>query len=382
MELNIVFAGNPPFPNGGAMTKRWRYMIDYMNENKISSHIMCTSIEKKSVKNNPKTGLYGYADYVNLINNFDKYNFIKFAKLSKSYIKKWYREDKKNIIIFNTILDIWEIPICIYALQLGYKVVFDIVETSYRLNGNISLKYKLRMLLNESITKIFYRKSSSIVISTLLMNNMKRSYPKMKLCLLTNSTPILNNKYKNGLNNPLTLLYAGTYSEKDGVRYLIEGVISAYESGLNCKLDLYGKGSDKDMEVLKLTLNKKYIAYHGFVSDEELHKRMNNADILCMTRCNSIFANYGFPFKLSEYLATGNIVIATCVGDVNKYIIDKKDAYLVEPGNSKAISDIIIYIYNHVDEALEVANNGKVVVEKYFDINKNGEILIDFLSKI
>lgn len=382
MELNVVFAGNPSFPNGGAMTKRWRYMIDHMNDSGISSHVMCTSIDIQSIKNNPFIGLYRKTDFINIICGVKKNNFLKFIRLGRTYLRKWYDPQKKNIIIFNTILDLWEIPLCIYALYLGYKLVFDVVETSYRLNGHTSTKYKIKMFINESIIGFFYNKGSSIVISSALMNTMKNSYPKMNLCLIPNSTPILNKKKKNKFNDPIILLYAGTFSEKDGVKYLINGVIKAYNEGVCCRLDLYGKGNDFDMKVLDLAVGKNYIVYHGFVGDDELQESMNNADILCMTRCNSVFANYGFPFKLSEYLAAGNIVIATRVGDVEKYIIDKQNAYLIEPENSQAIADVILHISRNTHEALQIANNAQSVVDKYFNIQINGEKLINFLYEI
>ena len=39
---NIVFVGDPCFPNGGAMTKRWRYLVDFLNDKQIISHVLCT----------------------------------------------------------------------------------------------------------------------------------------------------------------------------------------------------------------------------------------------------------------------------------------------------------------------------------------------------
>lgn len=70
------------------------------------------------------------------------------------------------------------------------------------------------------------------------------------------------------------------------------------------------------MAILDSVKDKAYIRYLGFVSDEELIEQLLESDILCMTRCNSVFANYGFPFKLSEYLSTDNVVLATSVGDL------------------------------------------------------------------
>ena len=37
---NIVFVGDPCFPNGGAMTKRWRYLVDFLNDLKSATALI------------------------------------------------------------------------------------------------------------------------------------------------------------------------------------------------------------------------------------------------------------------------------------------------------------------------------------------------------
>lgn len=197
--------------------------------------------------------------------------------------------------------------------------------------------------------------------------------------LLPNSTPQLCEQPKEKFSNPLKLLYSGTYSNKDGVEYLLDGVIEAYDAGANIELTLLGKGTKKDMEVLKKIRDRKYIRYLGFVTDEELIKHQQESDILCMTRCNSRFANYGFPFKLSEYLATGNVVLATNVGDVCEYVKDKESAYIVPPEDSHAIADTIRHIQKNTNEALNVAKGGLKAMQQHFSIDKVGDIFTNFL---
>lgn len=101
-----------------------------------------------------------------------------------------------------------------------------------------------------------------------------------------------------------------------------------------------------------------------------------------MTRSNSRFANYGFPFKLSEYLATGNIVLATNVGDVCDYIEDKKSAYIVTPEDSHSIAKSILHIYSNQQEAFDVAKGGLATMQKYFSIEKVGKKFVDFMNKL
>ena len=63
MELNIVYIGGLSFPLGYAMTKRRRYMVDYMNEKNIECHVLSTRYKKNEQLNNPSKGMYGKTDY-------------------------------------------------------------------------------------------------------------------------------------------------------------------------------------------------------------------------------------------------------------------------------------------------------------------------------
>jgi glycosyltransferase involved in cell wall biosynthesis len=212
------------------------------------------------------------------------------------------------------------------------------------------------------------------------MENEKK-FPQRKLCLLPNSTPVLNKSIKKSFNTPVQLLYSGTYAPKDGVEYLIAGVIEANQKGHFCHLVLVGKGLPQHMAILEKIKDKEFIDYRGFVSDEELIAIMLSSDILCMTRTNSIFANYGFPFKLSEYLATGNVVLATNVGDVSDYIQNGNSAIIIPPENTHAIADAIKFVIENPEESLKIARGGFNAMQTHFSIDTIGKKFIDFLYR-
>lgn len=378
-ELNVVYIGSPTFPIGGATSKRRRYMIDYMNNHNIQSHYLICDFKQRGKPVNKIKGTYGFCNYYDITHFASNKNYIKFWNEGKRYLLSCYNQNKKNILIFATSVSVFEYPFYVYAKKIGYKIICDQVETSYLENGRMSWLHKINIKVSEWISDKVYKNSAAFVISKNLYNEVHRKYPNRKLCLLQNSTPQLSNEYRRKFNNPIQILYSGTYSNKDGVKYLLEGVIEAYDAGCKLELILLGKGTNKDMEVLNIAKGKEYIKYLGFVSDEELNKYLLNSDILCMTRSNSRFANYGFPFKLSEYLATGNIVLATNVGDVCDYIEDKKSAYIVSPENSHSIAKTILHIHNNPEEAFTVAKGGLEAMQEHFSIENVGKIFINFL---
>lgn len=380
--LNIVYIGPQSFPIGAATSKRRRYMVDYMNSYGIRSHYLVCDFKQRGKRLNATEGTYGRCEYQDITPLANEKRFLAYWKKGKSILKKWYIEEAKNVIIFDTLLCWFDYPFYLYAKKIGYKIVFDQVETSYLLNGNVSLPHKLNILFSEWLSNRAFKQSAAFVISSSLMKDNADKYPGRKLCLLPNSTPTLNSKPKQMLNHPLLLLYSGTYAPKDGVEYLIDGVTEAHDNGCECRLLLFGKGNSNDMKVLKKIKGKKYIEYRGFVTDEELLDAMVTSDVLCMTRCNSRFANYGFPFKLSEYLATGNILLATDVGDVCQYVTDRKSAYIVESENSHAIAKTIKHIMENEEEAIGIAKGGFEAMQKYFSTEKVGGIFEKFLREI
>ena len=136
MNLNIVYIGPLSFPLGYASTKRRRYMVDYMNEQHITSHILSTRYKKSKSITNPSIGKYGSdASYCDISHLFKPSSITLYYKTGKKKLKEWYVPDKKNILIFHTNLPVEDFPFFQYGLKLGYKIVFDQVETSYIAKG-------------------------------------------------------------------------------------------------------------------------------------------------------------------------------------------------------------------------------------------------------
>lgn len=382
-ELNVVYIGNLAFPRGNASTKRRRYMVDYMNAKNIQSHVLITGFHSVGMDNRDD-GMYGLCDYHDISSAFSVFNIKKYYGIGKKWLKKWFDRNKLNILIFHTILDISELPFFLYAQKLGYKIVFDQVETSYIAPGtSISLKAKVHVYLNELVGKYAYKKCNGcFVISRALVEQNQKDFPDMPLCLLPNSTPILLSQEKTEFNKTPIILYAGTYAPKDGVEYLLKAFLKVLDHGYNCQLILTGKGIDKDMQVLDLVKNNPHVNYLGRVSDEKLNEVLLTSDVLTMTRVNSKFANCGFPFKVSEYLSTGNPVLASKVSDIEDYLIHKKNAYLVEPNNVDDIANGIEYLLDNPAKALNIGKEGLHVAETTFSIDAIGGKFVDFLYSL
>lgn len=381
-QLNVIYFGGNTFPTGAATTKRRRYMVDYMNAHHIECHVLVTWHSAKS--GNAKDGKYGDCDYHDISYLFNLGSIKRYYKQGKYWLKQWLRDGFDNVVVLGNEVEIVDYPLFKFAKRLGYKVVFDQVETNLiNTAERFHWKYKVHSYLNDLIRGKTHRLSDgSFVISKALYKENKDTYPDIPLCILPNATPILQEVEKHGLSAIPVVLYTGTFASKDGVRYLLKGFLIARKRGVNCKLILTGKGKTDDMQVLKLVENDSDVEYKGRVSDEELNRILLSSDILTMTRVNSKFANYGFPFKLSESLATGNPVIASDVSDVTDYVRHLESAYVVRPNSAEDIADGIQYLVEHPKQAMRIGQNGLKVAHTKFGIENVGKTFVDFLKTI
>ena len=75
-------------------------------------------------------------------------------------------------------------------------------------------------------------------------------------------------------------------------------------------------------------------------------------------------------------------MLATDVGDVAKYVQDKKSALIVQPESATAISNAIKYVDVNRDESINIANNGYNVAKEHFSIEHVGNIFVSFLKEL
>lgn len=130
-ELNVVYIGPQSFPLGHATTKRRRYMVDYMNSHGIKCYYLVCDFKQRDKRVNPVSGKYGECEYYDITPLAQKKKFFQYWKKGKALLKDWFVEGKQNCLVFPTILDVFSYPFYRYARKLGYKIVFDQVETSY-----------------------------------------------------------------------------------------------------------------------------------------------------------------------------------------------------------------------------------------------------------
>lgn len=312
---------------------------------------------------------------------------------SVRYFSKNYRKEEKNIIYHYGYPSIEDILFLKYSKWIGYRVVFDIVENiTFFDNKKGSYRIKIKNWSSRKMLNQIYKTGSKCFgISYSLVDYCKQiCKDKIPVVFLPISVDInYVRSFKNANNQTIAdsdesaikIFYGGSFGFKDGFEFLIKGFEMACEIDKRIELVLTGIISKQTSGVIQnLISDSKWsnrIKYLGCLSEEEYFSAITNSDILCVPRVNTNYANSGFPFKLGEYLASGNAVIATNVGEVNKYLENNKNAVVIHAESENEICNAILSLANDRELREKIGNAGMKTALKYFSSNDVSSILWD-----
>lgn len=370
------------FPVGMAGTKRTKHLLQFL----ISKGIKIFIVSYRSKILQPEeSGIDNRIPYVNIGMLLD-FKFNSLLKIITYYfaglnlIRKHKRKDLTNILYCYGGANIENLPFLLYAKLLKYRIIFDICEDYTFFEDDVKAVSRFKIWTVKKLDYINRNWSSAIIV---ISTHLRDKYLKLK-CRNVTLIPITaeqnHDLNKHQFNTPLQVLYAGSFDLKDGVKDIIDGFNTFNGNYKEAILVLTGK-SDQQIIYRNNYRDYKNIIFKGYVPDNEFYGLLRNADVLCMCRTNSDFANAGFPFKLGEYLATGNPVIATRTSDVGKYLTIN-DAFLIEPNNPQQICNTLTEIISNPGNALKIGNNGMLKCLQYFSPEATGQLLYNLLHTL
>jgi len=380
-ELNLLVLIKE-YPNGLAVTKKIQNILYYLFSQKIEINVI--SYRSKFPQPSEK-GLDNGIPYVNIGIGLD----LKLLNLHKTImyffkglylILKHKKKGCKNIFYCIGAINIENLLFVFWARLLRYKLVFDVNEDYSFFEDQVKIISRFKIWTIKQLDFFTYRWATAIIVVSTHLRNKYLKRNKKHILLIPVTAKENFNPNKSFFNDPLQVVYAGSFDIKDGVNDIIEGFNSFNNIYHNARLILTGKS---DQQVIYQEKYKSYsnIIFKGHLSEDEFYDLLKNADIMCMCRTNSGFANAGFPFKLGEYLATGNPVISTKASDVEDYLTSD-DAYLIDFNSPQQIGAALTEIVNNPDVARKIGLNGMKKYQKYFSSEVNGKLLYDLLITI
>ena len=354
IRRKIIYVGNFSFPNGNASGSR------VLGNGYIFRHLGYEVIYI-GLDNNLKEG----SILSETMNEYDGFKFysLPYPNSTKDWLsyKKRFLEVQKIINeIGSEVIILYGTPtISIFAKLLkkycklnNISFVMDVVDFLVIPKGNII--FRIAKYLDVNYLKRYIANDADGIIS--ISSYLKRYYIK-KVNNVTIIPPISEYKYFkkpniNENNNIKKLIYIGNpfpYIQKNlkskyfkdrldlAIDYFsilldVEFVFNIY--GITLAQYLFVVPKQKD--ILE-KLNHKII-FHGEINNLEAKNNISQSDFSILFRNSNKMTNSGFPTKVSESISCGTPVITNSTSDLESYIINGKNGFLVNL-NSKSLTN-------------------------------------------
>jgi glycosyltransferase involved in cell wall biosynthesis len=298
----------------------------------------------------------------------------------KSFLKIIDRE-KIDLIHLNTLT-----PFCKYAGIAGFIKRIPIVWF-VRENPLISRSKRLKFWLKKVSSKIVFVDKDTmnkLMIKDelkkveLVYNGVDTSYFKPE------KSELLIKSFKIEPENKL-IGYIGLITERKGIEYLIKAFEKVKQEYKRCKLIIIGSYKKEDefyykklLELIKTLNLENEIYLTGNIWD--IKDAINNLDIVVLPsleeRCSRV---------LLESISCAKPVVASNVGGNPEIIQNGLNGLIVPPEDNDELAKAILKFLTNEKLAEEMGKNGRLIAEKYFDININIQkikrIYIDLAGK-
>jgi glycosyltransferase involved in cell wall biosynthesis len=163
------------------------------------------------------------------------------------------------------------------------------------------------------------------------------------------------------------------------------------DQGLRFKFVMLGGSAREDegereagigVQIKELRLTP-VVEKRGFVPLAQVRSELEKANILVNIRRDGVWSRSGLSTKLSEYLASGRLVISSTVGDVGQYLKHDESALLV---SSKCAPDEIAEVLGRAlrsrDLRVRIGEKGRQVALTHFDVPVAQERLRSLLKRV
>lgn len=168
-------------------------------------------------------------------------------------------------------------------------------------------------------------------------------------------------------------LYCGLQGHnRDGIFNIIEGYrlfcqnnkIQEIKLCLVGNIELFPKVTELKALLAEEEFADKVILY-GRAFPEELPQLYGNAEALVIAMPEILTG--GFPYKLSEYLASGVPVITTLVKPIDEFLTGEGDCYPIKIRSPQDIAKAMSSIVAEPKISHKIGENGQKVAQKYFN---------------
>lgn len=283
--------------------------------------------------------------------------------------------------------------VVMYTNDLFYMVFFWVLSKIFGYEYFIDKsEYPIVMRRRSSVYRSIYLKSFKLFDGIFVMTNELYGYYNVMKCRSARMFLLPMSVDLNRFNGAKRQIYgAGKYfgcvfgvHNRDCIADTImafDRFCSSFPSN-DFELMLVGdldnlEGRAAVIRVHQECASKDRIKFLGTFAATEIPQFLIEAT--CLVTTPRAYQSGGFPTKLGEYLATGNVVIATKVGELPNYLEGFKNCLFSKPGCFEEISEMFEFVWRNPARSSEIGEAGRHVANKVFNVNAYSDDFIDFL---
>ncbi len=372
--MRIVFISSGQYPNGGAASNRHLAYSKGLIE--LGHEVEFILLKKQhwqdeEIKFNEIRFICVCPKSNNSLSKIEKIILhFKTIRKAKTTLIKFNKEKKISALILLDPDSLILIPLINQGKRLGLKIFHERTEYPFVVAGKSILgKIDLKIYL-----KYVIKKFAGIYVINHALKNYFSSLTGCNIGII--NMVVEPSRFEHDRKSPISkntiITYCGTLEgDKDGVPILIKSFAMIANEFPFAKLQLIGslrneKTKQRVMSLIQDLKIEDRVIFAGFVGREEMPDILNNSDILALARPDNKQAEGGFPTKLGEYLATGNPVVITNVGEIGLFLKDRINAYIAEPDNVEKFAEKLQEALSDNDR-IKIGLEGKKLVYNEFN---------------
>lgn len=215
-----------------------------------------------------------------------------------------------------------------------------------------------------------------------------KRYKKYKSCLIANYPPKeLFPEPQFELKDHHLFLYLGYATDVRGVKEIIEAISIVVKTNQDAKLIFVGPFQsvqfEKEMKQFVTELHlKENVEFVGKVAYEKVNEHLQKSTVGLLPYLPVLNHTVSLPNKLSEYMATGNAIIATNFPQYAEMVNDGESGLLVDPTKPTEIAEAMLKCLENPDRTREMGERGRKSFEDKYNWQCEEEKLLAFYKEI
>lgn len=283
-------------------------------------------------------------------------NFIKVFKNIKKIIEVEKESNECTIILYGSLsVSLLSYLLLMYSKKNKYKILSDCPDWLNNKSNNILFNI-IKKIDYEFEKRIINKKVDGVI---LISDYLKKYYNKQRTVVIPPLNLFNENKINKRVNKKTKFIYAGIpfrlnqknispSQMKDRLDLIIELFSSVYKVDNNFELDIYGITEEQYLYAVSAhsEIINKNIKFYGLIENDKVVKNIEKADFTILLRDKTKETMSGFSTKIAESLSLFTPVITNDTSDINKYIKNGENGFILDISNKDLCVKKLLEILN------------------------------------